>query len=230
MGTPAMSCDNLIRWLDGDWALCFSHPGDFSRSDLESGQGRAVVRDAFAAAGVRPLISQRTDSPAAGSWFMLVDGVTARLPNLPEPRSTDERQVTVLDDTLNFRRQLLYSSTDTAPSLLDLVAATWMLRTAPRAAGRSADARSPLRQEMFIAQIWRGARSVTTGAARAVQLDAALALACRGLLEITDQVDRHLVQSVRAGLQRGLQWLGHDPVLDEEALPLRSSRSLNGGW
>jgi hypothetical protein len=47
---------------------------------------------------------------------------------------------------------------------------------------------------------------------------------------MADQVDRHLVQSVRAGLQRGLQWLGHEPTLDEEAMPLRSSRSLNGGW
>lgn len=228
MSNPVMSRNDLIRWLDGSWALCFSHPEDFACGGFESDRWLSVASDAFCAAGVRPLVAQGTSRPAPESWFMQVGGVVAQLEELPQEASRDERRVTVFDDSLNARRQFRYAPAQGTPSLLDLVAATWMLRTAPRSAGRSAEARDPGRQDMFM--IWRGARTVTSGAARAVQLDAALALACGGLKEVVDQVDRHLVQSVRSGLQRGLQWLGHDTTLDEEPLPLPASRSLNGGW
>lgn len=229
MTMKAMSSEDLVRWLDGDWALCFSHPDDFGCSDLESDRWITIVRDAFAASGVRPLIAHGA-ARTFDSWVTQIGGVVAQLPDLPGPVRQGERTVTVLDESLAVRRQFVYVAARGAPSPLDLVSATWMLRTAPRSAGRSADARSTLRQEMFVEQVWRGARAVTAGAARAVQLDTAVDLTCRGLLGIADQVDRHLIQAVLAGLQRGLQWLGHDPEPDENTMPFRPGRSLNGGW
>jgi hypothetical protein len=105
----------LRRWLQGRWALLFSHADDFAAYGFESDRWLVHVQEAFAAADVRPLAL--ADRQEAG-WVTEVGGCTTTLA-LDEPA---ERFVMTLDTGLRVRRTFVYTQRDRLPSPMDLAA------------------------------------------------------------------------------------------------------------
>jgi hypothetical protein len=105
----------LRRWLQGRWALLFSHADDFAAYGFESDRWLVHVQEAFAAADVRPLAL--ADRQEAG-WVTEVGGCITTLA-LDEPA---ERFVMTLDTGLRVRRTFVYTQRDRLPSPMDLAA------------------------------------------------------------------------------------------------------------
>ena len=104
----------LRRWLQGRWALLFSHADDFATYGFESDRWLVHVQEAFAAADVRPLaLADRQEA----SWVTEVGGCTT---TLALDRST--RFVMTLDTALRPRRTFVYTRGDRLPSPMDLAA------------------------------------------------------------------------------------------------------------
>ena len=68
LGELDCSAPLLREWLDGDWALLFSHPADFEDEGLERDRWLEILRDEFRARGVRPVACRRAAGDADGSW------------------------------------------------------------------------------------------------------------------------------------------------------------------
>jgi hypothetical protein len=111
----------LRRWLQGRWALLFSHADDFAAYGFESDRWLVHVQEAFAAADVRPLAL--ADRQEAG-WVTEVGGCTTTLA-LDEPA---KRFVMTLDTGLRVRRTFVYTQRDRLPSPMDLAALARELR------------------------------------------------------------------------------------------------------
>ncbi len=124
----------LRRWLNGRWALLFSHADDFAAYGFESDRWLVHVQEAFAAADIRPLAL--ADRQEAG-WVTEVGGCTTTLAldeiqRYPVVRDSREealrsaafdptaRFVMTLDSGLRLRRTFVYSQRDRLPSPLDL--------------------------------------------------------------------------------------------------------------
>ena len=58
----------LREWLGGDWGMLFSHPADFEDAGLEQDRWLEILRDAFAARGVRPIACRRPAGDADAGW------------------------------------------------------------------------------------------------------------------------------------------------------------------
>ena len=67
LGELDCSAPLLREWLDGDWALLFSHPADFEDEGLERDRWLEILRDEFRARGVRPVACRRAAGDADGS-------------------------------------------------------------------------------------------------------------------------------------------------------------------
>ncbi|HEY0682088.1 MAG TPA: hypothetical protein VGD45_07150 [Steroidobacter sp.] len=118
------SSDPLRRWLEGRWALLFSHPEDFGGAGFEADRWLVYVRDAFVSQRLRPIgigigygdgadwISQ------AGGRFIPRHVANDLLPS--EAQRTSDHFVTILDDTLRARRTLLYKPGNDVPCAIDL--------------------------------------------------------------------------------------------------------------
>jgi hypothetical protein len=203
MATPIMTHAELRRWLDGNWALFFSHPDDFACRGFEADRWQVVLQEAFGEAGVRPVAAFDERRPAFNGWVTDVGGTLTRLASVHAARireataSASCRVVAILDESLQTRRLFAYSPALQLPSPLDLVA------TARRLRGVGQQAPHPA-AEPLIQQLWRGAVDTTAGVMRAMQLDAVLLLACHGLLGIAGTVDQLLMKPMRDGLQHGL--------------------------
>lgn len=139
----------LPDWLDGRWALVFSHPDDFASFGLEADRWLAVVKDALTAANVRALATAST-RPRFASWIEQLEGTDPWLvleqgksasteplvANIRTLRSAiaraTSRYVMLVDESLNLRRTFTYTPADRLPSLLDLAATVAKLRAKPR--------------------------------------------------------------------------------------------------
>jgi hypothetical protein len=127
LGEVDCSAPLLREWLAGDWALLFSHPGDFQDQGLERDRWLEILRDEFRARGVRPVACQRTAGDADGSWAAELIG-DHRLLRL-ESNGTDQgvidlparslredilgltgRFALIIDESLNRRGLLRYSA------------------------------------------------------------------------------------------------------------------------
>ena len=135
----------LRAWLRGNWALLFSHADDFACSDLESDRWLVVMRQTFAAAGVRPLALTASMSPRHASWVREVGGSSISIApeEFPEGPDTFDLQIRTLrdavaqassrfvmfiDESLRLRRTFSYTAQDHLPSPLDLAATVGKLR------------------------------------------------------------------------------------------------------
>jgi hypothetical protein len=104
----------LRRWLQGRWAVLFSHADDFAAYGFESDRWLVHVQEAFADAGVRPLaLADRHEA----SWVTEVGGCTATL-----PLDRSARFVMTLDAALRPRRTFVYMRGHRLPSPMDLAA------------------------------------------------------------------------------------------------------------
>jgi alkyl hydroperoxide reductase subunit AhpC len=129
----------LRPWLADNWALIFSHPGDFVRCELELDRWLSVTQQTFADCRIKPLELPSASSPAAHrSWVSEVSG-DAREVQLLDPRETRatvhdlsahalreeivalgrRRFVMIVDEALRSRRTLPYSALAEIPSPLD---------------------------------------------------------------------------------------------------------------
>jgi alkyl hydroperoxide reductase subunit AhpC len=133
----------LLRdWLDGDWALLFSHPADFQDRGLERDRWLQILRDEFRVRGVRPVAcSQSADSGvgADDSWAgeLICDYRLLRLQSAAAGDSVIDlparnlradilglppRFVLIVDESLTRRGVLKYSAGRSSVSPLDLLA------------------------------------------------------------------------------------------------------------
>jgi alkyl hydroperoxide reductase subunit AhpC len=138
----------LRAWLGSDWAILFSHPGDFVRCELEMDRWLAVVQRAFAGGRIKPLALEGGQPCSAHSWVTQVSGdaslvllVEPAPGNLPEldrrARALHERIgvlrtqrfVMVIDSGLALRRTFTYGSLADVPSPLELLGWANVTRT-----------------------------------------------------------------------------------------------------
>jgi alkyl hydroperoxide reductase subunit AhpC len=128
----------LRDWLQGDWAIVFSHPSDFRYDGLESDRWLAILRSEFVSRGVRPLACRRGAAEVDAGWTSELDGDGApvRL-DASDLRSRALRQrllgmpprfVMIVDETLGERAVLKYSAGRTSASPLDLLASVDAMR------------------------------------------------------------------------------------------------------
>ena len=150
---PALAISSsLRRWLEGHWALLFSHPDDFGCYDFESDRWLLVLRQALAAARIRPLALVSRHSYGYAGWVTEVDGAVV-VSEAEPPRSprqvldfdphvrelrtaiaqTSTRFAMIIDESLRLRRTFSYTSQHRVPSPLDLAVMACELRKASRA-------------------------------------------------------------------------------------------------
>jgi hypothetical protein len=133
VGTSIASLQHL---LEGRWAVLFSHPDDFACYGFECDRWLEEVRQAFTAAGVRPLALQAAILGGC-SWVSdvggallgrpagwLLGGLSRLLYNGPERG----RFVLMLDDLLWPRRTFRYEPGGALPSPIEFAAAAGALR------------------------------------------------------------------------------------------------------
>lgn len=129
--SPVSSSDPLRRWLEGRWALLFSHPEDFGSASFESDRWVVYVRDAFASLRLRPIGIGYGDG---GGWISQAGGRLVPRYVLDEilpsgPLETSEHFVTIFDSTLRARRTLLYTPGDEIPCAIELAHTAAHLRS-----------------------------------------------------------------------------------------------------
>jgi hypothetical protein len=124
----------LRRWLRNSWGVLFSHPDDFASYGFEADRWQMHVRDAFAAADVRPLALVRADSNHGAGWVVEAGGRFVFPENEKYPlwlqskesllseaiRCQTTRFVITVDNSLRVRRTLGYTSPDRLPSPIAL--------------------------------------------------------------------------------------------------------------
>lgn len=146
VAASALPLNSVRKWLHGSWALLFSHADDFASYGFEADRWLLLIRDAFAAADVRPLALAR-GAPHCASWVTAVGGRVAAIPvnetqRYPVLRDAyeqvlcdaiqhaDSRFVMFLDDTLRLRRTFVYAAHAEVPSPTELLAMANKLRGA----------------------------------------------------------------------------------------------------
>lgn len=129
----------LRDWMQGRWALLFSHADDFASDGFEMDRWLVHVGQAFATAGLSPVVIAN-DGDARNSWVTRVGGAAMIIRWSDAHRAggsmcTRERSlvstvlgqttrfVFVVDESLRPRLTYAYSPGDRLPSPIDLV---WM--------------------------------------------------------------------------------------------------------
>lgn len=62
------SLPTLREWLDDDWGLLLSHPGDFEDDSLEKDRWLEILRSAFRASGVKPIAYRGVSGEPDRGW------------------------------------------------------------------------------------------------------------------------------------------------------------------
>lgn len=75
----------LREWLEGQWALLFSHPEDFQDHGTETDRWLQIVRDEFRTSAVRALSVGRGAAPCDTSWVATLVGDRRCVPLEPPP-------------------------------------------------------------------------------------------------------------------------------------------------
>jgi len=132
---------SLRSWLEDNWALVFSHPGDFVRCELEMDRWLTVLQRTFASSRIKAL--QLHAAPGQGlkdSWISELSG-DARVVHLFDAREGSSnacdlqayalreelsalgrrRFVMIVDESLRSRRTFAYSALAEVPSPLEFV-------------------------------------------------------------------------------------------------------------
>jgi hypothetical protein len=156
MGSPAVRYEqpsdlqpvgiaSLRGWLQGKWALLFSHADDFASYGFEADRWLVHVRDAFESRGIRPMSLASSADALVPTWIAEVGGsalsirtsISQRLaPILNEGErglfaavvSASSRFVMIVDDSLRLRRTFAYSAGDRLPSPMELASMAEKLR------------------------------------------------------------------------------------------------------
>lgn len=151
---------SLREWLGRDWAILFSHPGDFDREQLERDRWIRVLERGFSEHAVRPLgLTNRGDDAHVASlgWLdELGEGCAARLSaatpledappdfhaNVLRVRILDSRErfAMIIDSDLRCRRTVSYRAAADLPSPLELLGWAVALRDTHPPDARSATA------------------------------------------------------------------------------------------
>ena len=146
VGEIDCSAPLLREWLDGEWALLFSHPADFEDAGMETDRWLEILRHEFRAREVRPIACRRPSGDADMSWVgdLLCDHRLIRLHDADrsdadvidlaarslreEIATLGSRFVLVLDESLQRRGTLQYSAGRSSISPLDLLGSIDALR------------------------------------------------------------------------------------------------------
>jgi alkyl hydroperoxide reductase subunit AhpC len=141
MATLCIDADSgprLRDWLQGDWAIVFSHPADFQYHGLESDRWLAILRAEFAARAVRALGFRRDALASEAGWtgdltgdrtLVRLDGAEASSRALRhELQRSAPRFVMIVDEDLCQRGVLKYSAGRVSVSALDLLASVDAMR------------------------------------------------------------------------------------------------------
>lgn len=136
---------SMRSWLDGHWALLFSHPDDFLRSELDLDGWVESARRAFDEAEVRPLAVARLGQPPDDGWITRVSG-DPRIVVLHESAGdagerralrlqeeiagTGGRFVMIVASDLCPHRTFVYADIEDLPSPIDLIPRIETLRLA----------------------------------------------------------------------------------------------------
>jgi alkyl hydroperoxide reductase subunit AhpC len=137
----------LREWLQGNWAMIFSHPVDFQYQGLETDRWLAIVREEFQERGVRALSCSREGAVLDPIWVSdpLVDQRAVSIEpvnetgipeivDLPARALRDEllglstRFVLIVDEELRRRGIFKYSTGGAKVSPLDLLASIDAMR------------------------------------------------------------------------------------------------------
>ena len=156
----AGSSVSLREWLDGRWAILFSHPDDFIRCGLELDRWLDIVGNAFRQARILPLALSRRTCPIDQGWVSqlsgddccvslhqrmngqsLLDFHSCRLRACIE--RLDQRFAMIIDPAPCQQRTLLYGAAEEPPSPLDLLRLACRLRSAEAHHSHFGGERSP---------------------------------------------------------------------------------------
>jgi hypothetical protein len=134
------SISSLRGWLQGRWALLFSHPNDFASYGFEADRWLVHVADGLSAANIAPIELASPENTPPATWISEVGGCTLRIRWSDARRlagvagrrertlvstvvGATSRFVLILDDSFRPRRTFAYSAAGQLPSPIDL---TWM--------------------------------------------------------------------------------------------------------
>jgi alkyl hydroperoxide reductase subunit AhpC len=152
---------SLRHWLDGRWAVLFSHPDDFVHCELELDRWIAIVGGAFRQARVQPIALARRQRPVDRGWISAASGTSARVMLYEEPRSdwcavdlaarrlhehisaSTQRFAMIIDATMRRRKTFLYDAAERPPSPLDLIGLASKLRESAQQEAHTAIDRLP---------------------------------------------------------------------------------------
>jgi len=132
---------SLRSWLTDNWALIFSHPGDFVRCELEIDRWLSVLQRTFASSRIKALQLHATSGAAPeDGWISEVTGDARTVPlfDVREAQANAcdlqayalreeisalgrRRFVMIVDDSLRNRRTFTYSALAEVPSPLEFV-------------------------------------------------------------------------------------------------------------
>ncbi len=135
---------SLRKWLDGRWAILFSHPDDFVQYDFEFDRWLGIVGEAFARACIRPLALPRGSYPIDRGWISQLTGGTPvslhdrldgrdpfdfRARRLQEEiAGVQKRFAMIIDGRLRPRSTHVYGVVERPPSPLDFLRHACRLR------------------------------------------------------------------------------------------------------
>jgi hypothetical protein len=134
--SPPVAAPNPLNiWLDGRWALLFSHPERFADYGFEADRWLVQLRDAFDWARVRPIAIGIANEAGwvsrTGGRYVPLHSVEDCLPTqwgTRTGRGETEHSVTIFDSSMRARRTFIYPLDGQTPSPIALAQTVARLR------------------------------------------------------------------------------------------------------